>query len=47
MLMPVFSFKVLDGVTLQNLDVLMNSSTGTVEGTLIEQLDRCSTPFGE
>ena len=25
----------------------MNSSTGTVEGTLIEQLDRCSTPFGE
>ena len=38
--------KVLDGVTLTNLDIVQNSSTGTIEGTLLERLDQCSTPFG-
>ncbi|XP_072027536.1 DNA mismatch repair protein Msh6-like [Amphiura filiformis] len=38
---------VLDGVTLFNLDVLENSSSGTLEGTLLERLDQCSTPFGK
>ncbi|KAI1894508.1 hypothetical protein AGOR_G00116520 [Albula goreensis] len=37
---------VLDGVTLANLEVLQNSSTGGMEGTLLERLDSCCTPFG-
>ncbi|CAC5386036.1 MSH6 [Mytilus coruscus] len=37
---------VLDGVTLANLDVTENSSNGTLEGTLLQRLDQCSTPFG-
>ncbi|KAL3319999.1 DNA mismatch repair protein msh6 [Cichlidogyrus casuarinus] len=37
---------VLDSVTMTNLDILKNVATGTVEGSLIEQLDNCSTPFG-
>nr|XP_006822603.1 PREDICTED: DNA mismatch repair protein Msh6-like [Saccoglossus kowalevskii] len=38
---------VLDGVTLANLDVLENQTTGTTEGTLLERLDHCCTPFGK
>lgn len=38
---------VLDGVTLANLDILINSNTGTTEGTLLERLDNCCTPFGK
>lgn len=38
---------VLDGVTLSNLDISENSSTGSLEGTLLERLDQCSTPFGK
>lgn len=38
---------VLDGVTLANLEILQNSSTGGTEGTLLEQLDTCCTPFGK
>ncbi|XP_069105499.1 DNA mismatch repair protein Msh6-like [Argopecten irradians] len=37
---------VLDGVSLANLDITENSATGTLEGTLLEQLDHCNTPFG-
>ncbi|KAM4607492.1 DNA mismatch repair protein Msh6 [Polymixia lowei] len=37
---------VLDGVTLANLEILQNASGGT-EGTLLERLDTCSTPFGK
>lgn len=37
---------VLDGVTLANLEILQNGSGGT-EGTLLERLDTCSTPFGK
>jgi DNA mismatch repair ATPase MutS len=40
------SLQVLDGVTLSNLDVTENSSTGALEGTLLQRLDECSTPFG-
>ena len=39
--------QVLDGVTLSNLDITENSSTGSLEGTLLERLDQCSTPFGK
>nr|XP_023676866.1 DNA mismatch repair protein Msh6 [Paramormyrops kingsleyae] len=38
---------VLDGVTLTNLEILQNSSTGGLEGTLLERLDSCCTPFGK
>ncbi|CAG0914143.1 unnamed protein product [Notodromas monacha] len=38
---------VLDGVTLNNLDVLVSNITGTEKGTLIEQVDHCCTPFGK
>ncbi|KAI4873828.1 hypothetical protein NFI96_016848 [Prochilodus magdalenae] len=38
---------VLDGVTLANLEILQNGSTGGLEGTLLERLDTCCTPFGK
>ncbi|XP_022106903.1 DNA mismatch repair protein Msh6-like [Acanthaster planci] len=38
---------VLDGVTLNNLEILENVTTGTPEGTLLERLDLCCTPFGK
>lgn len=38
---------VLDGVTLANLEILQNSSTGGPEGSLLERLDTCCTPFGK
>uniref|UniRef100_UPI00358F3314 DNA mismatch repair protein Msh6 isoform X3 n=1 Tax=Myxine glutinosa TaxID=7769 RepID=UPI00358F3314 len=38
---------ILDGLTLANLDVLRNCTTGTTEGTLLERLDSCATPFGK
>ncbi|XP_068597321.1 DNA mismatch repair protein Msh6 [Brachionichthys hirsutus] len=37
---------VLDGVTLANLEIFQ-SGTGGTEGTLLERLDTCSTPFGK
>ncbi|XP_042298035.1 DNA mismatch repair protein Msh6 isoform X1 [Sceloporus undulatus] len=36
---------VLDGVTLANLEILENA-TGSAEGTLLERIDTCCTPFG-
>ncbi|KAH3713472.1 hypothetical protein DPMN_073265 [Dreissena polymorpha] len=48
---PVVDFSskhmVLDGVTLANLDVTENGTTGTTEGTLLARLDTCHTPFGQ
>ncbi|NXB81440.1 MSH6 protein, partial [Donacobius atricapilla] len=38
---------VLDGVTLVNLEVLQNGTNGTTEGTLLERIDSCYTPFGK
>nr|XP_019947625.1 PREDICTED: DNA mismatch repair protein Msh6 isoform X1 [Paralichthys olivaceus] len=37
---------VLDGVTLANLEIFQNAAGGT-EGTLLERLDTCATPFGK
>lgn len=37
---------VLDGVTLANLEIFHNGSGGS-EGTLLERLDTCCTPFGK
>ncbi|KAI1333928.1 muts domain V [Xylariaceae sp. FL0016] len=38
---------VLDGQTLINLEVFVNSVNGGSEGTLFALLDRCVTPFGK
>lgn len=38
---------VLDGVTLTNLEILQNGTNGSIEGTLLEKLDTCFTPFGK
>ncbi|KAM4693852.1 DNA mismatch repair protein Msh6 [Discoglossus pictus] len=38
---------VLDGVTLANLEILQNGTNGSAEGTLLEKLDTCLTPFGK
>ena len=38
---------VIDGMTLRNLDVLLNSALGTQHGSLFERLNRCSTAFGQ
>ncbi|PSN56585.1 hypothetical protein C0J52_01554 [Blattella germanica] len=44
---PSFSrHMVLDGITLTNLDVLEDHS-GEREGTLLQKLDLCCTPFGK
>lgn len=37
---------VLDGQTLAHIEVLVNNE-GTEEGSLLELLGRCTTPFGE
>eukprot|EP00112_Aurelia_sp_Birch-Aquarium-sp1_P001465 Seg1159.3 transcript_id=Seg1159.3/GoldUCD/mRNA.D3Y31 product="DNA mismatch repair protein Msh6" protein_id=Seg1159.3/GoldUCD/D3Y31 len=37
---------ILDGVTLANLDIV-NNGDGGLEGSLLEQLDHCCTPFGK
>ena len=39
--------QVLDSVTLANLDILVNQSTGTAEGSLIERLYNCKTGGGK
>lgn len=47
-IMPLlFVFQVIDGVTLTNLDIVDLGSERGQEGTLSQQLDRCTTPFGE
>lgn len=38
---------VLDGQTLINLELFVNSYDGGVEGTLFQLLNRCVTPFGK
>uniref|UniRef100_H3B5L6 DNA mismatch repair protein n=3 Tax=Latimeria chalumnae TaxID=7897 RepID=H3B5L6_LATCH len=38
---------VLDGITLNNLEILQNGTNGSTEGTLLERLDTCFTPFGK
>ncbi|XP_044184294.1 DNA mismatch repair protein Msh6-like isoform X1 [Acropora millepora] len=38
---------ILDNVTLTNLDVIPYGPDSSLEGTLLERLDNCSTPFGK
>ena len=39
-------FQILDGVSLVNLEITANGE-GSVEGTLLEQLDHCCTAFSK
>lgn len=41
------SFLILDGQTLQNLEVLKNNVDGSRKGTMIDLLDHCVTSFGK
>ncbi|XP_069351176.1 DNA mismatch repair protein Msh6 isoform X8 [Eulemur rufifrons] len=36
---------VLDAVTLSNLEIFQNGTNGSTEGTLLERVDTCHTPF--
>uniref|UniRef100_A0A8C5WA34 DNA mismatch repair protein n=1 Tax=Microcebus murinus TaxID=30608 RepID=A0A8C5WA34_MICMU len=38
---------VLDAVTLSNLEIFQNGTNGSTEGTLLERVDTCHTPFGK
>ncbi|XP_027995770.1 DNA mismatch repair protein Msh6 isoform X3 [Eptesicus fuscus] len=38
---------VLDSVTLNNLEIFLNGTNGSTEGTLLEKIDTCHTPFGK
>lgn len=38
---------ILDGQTLQNLEIFTNTVNGSTEGTLFGLLNRCVTPFGK
>lgn len=38
---------VLDAVTLNNLEIFLNGTNGSTEGTLLEKIDTCHTPFGK
>uniref|UniRef100_A0A2K5HH18 DNA mismatch repair protein n=2 Tax=Colobus angolensis palliatus TaxID=336983 RepID=A0A2K5HH18_COLAP len=38
---------VLDAVTLNNLEIFLNGTNGSTEGTLLERVDTCHTPFGK
>eukprot|EP01080_Neovahlkampfia_damariscottae_P012159 gene12159-5649_t len=42
-----FSTMILDGQTLQNLEILKNNMDGSKKGTLLNLLDHCSTPMGK
>ncbi|XP_013373023.1 PREDICTED: DNA mismatch repair protein Msh6 [Chinchilla lanigera] len=38
---------VLDAVTLNNLEIFVNGTNGSSEGTLLDRIDTCHTPFGK
>ncbi|KAM5293108.1 DNA mismatch repair protein Msh6 isoform 7-T7 [Ctenodactylus gundi] len=38
---------VLDAVTLNNLEIFLNGTNGSAEGTLLERIDTCHTAFGK
>lgn len=37
---------VLDGITVRNLEIVVNNTTGGYEGTLLGRLDSCNTAMG-
>ena len=40
-------YMVIDSITLNNLEVVKNSTDGSTSGTLFERLDYCNTGFGK
>ena len=43
---PSGKYMVLDGITVRNLEIVMNNTTGGSEGTLLGRLDSCNTAMG-
>jgi len=44
---PTGKYMVLDGITVRNLELLVNNTTGGTEGTLLARIDTCSTAMGK
>jgi len=44
---PTGKYMVLDGVTVRNLELLVNNTTGGTEGTLLARVDTCNTAMGK
>lgn len=44
---PSGKYMVLDGITVRNLELLVNNTTGGTEGTLLARIDTCSTAMGK
>jgi DNA mismatch repair protein MSH6 len=40
-------YMVIDSITLNNLEVVKNSTDGSTSGTLFERLDYCNSGFGK
>ena len=43
---PSGKYMVLDGITVRNLEIVVNNTTGGSEGTLLGRLDSCNTAMG-
>ena len=43
---PSGKYMVLDGITVRNLEIVVNNTTGGLEGTLLGRLDSCNTAMG-
>ena len=43
---PAGKYMVLDGITVRNLEIVVNNTTGGSEGTLLGRLDSCNTAMG-
>ena len=43
---PAGKYMVLDGITVRNLELLVNQTTGGNEGTLVGRVDSCNTAMG-
>eukprot|EP00092_Neocalanus_flemingeri_P023891 GFUD01025916.1.p1 GENE.GFUD01025916.1~~GFUD01025916.1.p1 ORF type:complete len:1157 (-),score=408.68 GFUD01025916.1:96-3209(-) len=44
---PAGKYMVLDGVSVRNLELLVNNTTGGTEGTLLARVDTCNTAMGK
>jgi len=44
---PSGKYMVLDGITVRNLELLVNNTTGGTEGTLLARVDTCNTAMGK
>ena len=44
---PSGKYMVLDGMSVRNLELLVNNTTGNTEGTLLKRIDNCNTAMGK